>query len=91
MLKNSFVLSFFGLSITSSGVPSSKTVKKGKTFTIKASVTPKNSDEKVTYKTSNKKIATVTSSGVVKGVKKGTVTITVQSGSKKQTCKVTVK
>ena len=74
-----------------SGVPSSKTVKKGKTFTIKASVTPKNSDEKVTYKTSNKKIATVTSSGVVKGVKKGTVTITVQSGSKKQTCKVTVK
>ena len=74
-----------------SGVPSSKTVKKGKTFTIKASVAPKNSDEKVTYKTSNKKIATVTSSGVVKGVKKGTVTITVQSGSKKQTCKVTVK
>ena len=74
-----------------SGVPSSKTVKKGKTFAIKASVTPKNSDEKVTYKTSNKKIATVTSSGVVKGVKKGTVTITVQSGSKKQTCKVTVK
>ena len=74
-----------------SGVPSSKTVKKGKTFTIKASVTPKNSDEKVTYKTTNKKIATVTSSGVVKGIKKGTVTITVQSGSKKQTCKVTVK
>ena len=74
-----------------SGVPSSKTVKKGKTFTIKASVTPKNSDEKVIYKTSNKKIATVTSKGVVKGIKKGTATITVQSGSKKQTCKVTVK
>ena len=74
-----------------SGVPSSKTVKKGKTFTIKASVTPKNSDEKVTYKTSNKKIATVTSKGVVKGIKKGTATVTVQSGSKKQTCKVTVK
>lgn len=74
-----------------SGVPSSKTVKKGKTFTIKASVAPKNSDEKVTYKTSNKKIATVTSKGVVKGIKKGTATVTVQSGSKKQTCKVTVK
>ena len=74
-----------------SGVPSSKTVKKGKTFTIKPSVTPKNSDEKVTYKTSNKKIATVTTKGVVKGIKKGTATITVQSGSKKQTCKVTVK
>ncbi len=74
-----------------SGIPSSKTVKTGKTFTIRASVTPKNSDEKVIYKTSNKKIATVTSKGVVKGIKKGTVTITVQSGSKKQTCKVTVK
>ena len=74
-----------------SGVLSSKTVKKGKTFTIKASVTPKNSDEKVIYKTSNKKIATVTSKGVVKGIKKGTATVTVQSGSKKQTCKVTVK
>ena len=74
-----------------SGVPSSKTVKKGKSFTIKASVTPKNSDEKVIYKTSNKKIATVTSKGVVKGIKKGTATVTVQSGSKKQTCKVTVK
>ena len=74
-----------------SGVPSSKTVKKGKTFTIKPSVTPKNSDEKVTYKTSNKKIATVTTKGVVKGIKKGTATVTVQSGSKKQTCKITVK
>ncbi len=74
-----------------SGVPSSKTVKKGKTFTIKPSVTPKNSDEKATYKTSNKKVATVTAKGVVKGIKKGTATVTVQSGSKKQTCKVTVK
>ena len=34
---------------------------------------------------------TVTSKGVVKGIKKGTATITVQSGSKKLTCKVTVK
>lgn len=38
-----------------------------------------------------KKVATVTSKGVVKGLKKGTATITVQSGSKKMTCKVTVK
>ena len=47
--------------------------------------------KKITFKSSNKKVATVTSKGVVKGLKKGTATITVQSGSKKMTCKVTVK
>ncbi len=73
------------------GVPKTKTVNRGKTFTIKAVATPKNTDENITYKSSNTKIATVTSKGVVKGIKKGTATITVQSGSKKQTCKVTVK
>lgn len=73
------------------GVPSTKSIKKGKSFQIKAKATPKNTDEKITYKSSNKKVATVTSKGVVKGLKKGTATITVQSGSKKVTCKVTVK
>ena len=73
------------------GVPKTKTVNRGKTFTIKAVATPKNTDENITYKSSNKKIATVTSKGVVKGIRKGTATITVQSGSKKLTCKVTVK
>lgn len=74
-----------------SGVPAGKTVSKGKTFKIKAVATPKNTSEKIAYKSSNKKVATVTSKGVVKGLKKGTATITVQSGSKKMTCKVTVK
>ena len=74
-----------------SGVPTTKRIKKGKTFKIKAVATPKNTDEKITFKSSNKKVATVTSKGVVKGKKKGTATITVQSGSKKVTCKVTVK
>lgn len=74
-----------------SGVPAGKTVSKGKSFKIKAIATPKNTDEKITFKSSNKKVATVTSKGVVKGLKKGTATITVQSGSKKMTCKVTVK
>lgn len=73
-----------------SGVPTAKTVKKGKTFTIQAVAAPKNTDEVITYKSSNKKIATVSSNGVVKGVRKGTATITVQSGSKKLTCKVKV-
>ena len=73
------------------GVPKSKTLKKGKTFTIKAAAAPKNTDEKITYGSSNSKVVLVTSKGVVKGLKKGTATITVRSGSKKMTCKVTVK
>ena len=73
------------------GVPATKQIAKGKTFKIKATVAPKNTDDKVTYKSSDKKIATVTSKGVVKGKKKGTATITVQSGSEKMTCVVTVK
>ena len=74
-----------------SGVPAVKNISKGKTFKIKAKATPKNTDEKITYKSSNKKVATVTSKGVVKGRRKGTAIITVQSGSRKMTCKVTVK
>lgn len=74
-----------------SGVPATKRIKKGKTFKIKAVAAPKNTDQKITFKSSNKKVATVTSKGVVKGKKKGTATITVQSGSKKVTCVVTVK
>ena len=74
-----------------SGIPAKKSIKKGKTYKLKAVVTPKNSDEKVTYSSSNKKIATVTAKGVIKGKKKGTVKITVKSGSRKKTCKVTVK
>ena len=74
-----------------SGVPKTKKLSKGKTFKIKAVATPRNTSEKITFRSSNKKVATVTSKGVVKGLKKGTATITVQSGSKKMTCKVTVK
>ena len=74
-----------------SGVPKNKTISKGKTFNIKAVAAPKNTDENIIYRSSSTKVATVTSKGVVKGVNKGTATITVQSGSKKMSCKVTVK
>ena len=66
-------------------------VKKGKKVTLKPKVAPSYSDDKITYKSANKKIATVTSKGVVKGVKKGTTTITVKSGKKNVKVKVTVK
>ena len=72
-----------------------KAIYNGKSFTLKATVNPKNAANKaVTYKTSNKKIATVTSKGVVKGIKPGkaTITVTAKDGSKKSAkCTVTVK
>ena len=73
-------------------LPSSKVeVKKGKTFTLKPVVAPITSQSKVTYSTSNKSVATVSSSGVIKGVKKGTAKITVKAGTKKVVCTVIVK
>lgn len=67
----------------------SATIYKGKTVTVKATATP---SATVTYTTSNKNIATVNSkTGVVKGIKAGTVTITAKAGNLKTTCKVTVK
>jgi uncharacterized protein YjdB len=67
------------------------TIKKNKKYTLKATVKPKNSTQKVTWSSSNKKIATVSSKGVVTAKKKGTVYITAKSGSKTKKCKVTVK
>ena len=43
------------------------------------------------WKSNNTKVATVTSKGVVKGIKPGTATITATKNGKKMTCKITVK
>lgn len=68
---------------------SAASVYTGKTVTVKATATP---SATVTYTTSNKAIATVSSTGVVKGIKAGTVTITATTSTGlKATCKVTVK
>ncbi|MDO5291227.1 MAG: Ig-like domain-containing protein [bacterium] len=64
----------------------SVTMTSGKTTTLKVSGTK----SKVTYKTSNKKIATVTSKGVVKGVKKGSTNIKVKVGKDTYTLPVKV-
>ena len=74
-----------------SGLKKKLTIKKGKSVTLKPVVSPITSREKVTYRSSNKKIATVSSKGVVKGRRKGTVTITVKSGKVTKKIKITVK
>lgn len=67
---------------------SSASIKvKGKT-TIKATTNIKGT---ITYTSSNKKVATVSSKGVVKGVKKGTATITVKCNGVTKKFKVRVK
>ena len=67
------------------------TLKKGKSFRLKVTLTPADSQDKITYKTSNKKIATGSKTGKIKAKKKGKVKITVISGKKKAVCTVKVK
>ncbi len=64
-------------------------VEAGKTKTIKATVTGKS--KTVKWTSSNKKVATVSSKGVVKGIKKGTCKITAKANGKTKTCTVKVK
>ena len=66
----------------------SVSVKVGKTTKITAKAAPSG---KVTYKSGNKKIATVSSKGIIKGIKKGTAKITVTCNGVTKTVKVTVK
>lgn len=71
------------------------TLKKGKTFTIKATISPSNATtKKLKYSSTNKKIAKVTSKGKIKALKKGscTIKVTTTDGSKiTKKIKVTVK
>ena len=62
----------------------------GGTKQLRATVTPSNAIG-VIWTSSDESIATVSKSGLVTGVKKGTVTITATSVDKNDTCKVTVK
>jgi uncharacterized protein YjdB len=73
-----------------SGVSKKLSIQKGKTAVLNPVLAPVTSQDKIQYKSSNKKVATVSSKGVIKGISPGTATITVQAGTKKVTCKVTV-
>ncbi|MBC5738905.1 Ig-like domain-containing protein [Blautia sp. 2744] len=69
----------------------SAALKRGQSLKLAAVLSPVTSVQKVTWSASNKKIVTVSKSGVIKAKKKGKVTITVKSGNKKYTIKITVK
>ena len=75
----------------SATVSTKQTLKKGKRVTLKVAKTPFTAQDTVKWTSSNKKIATVTSKGVVKGLKKGTATITAKAGKKVVKFKVKVK
>ena len=69
-------------------------ILKGKTSKLFPTINPTNaSNKKVTWKSSSKAIAIVSSSGTVKGIKKGTcyITVTTVDGKKSAKCKVVVK
>ena len=72
-------------------VSTKQILKKGKKVTLKVAKTPFTAQDSVKWTSSNKKIATVTSKGVVKGLKKGTATITAKAGKKVVKFKVRVK
>ena len=69
-------------------------VEKGKSITLKATVSPSSATNKeISWKSSNKKVATVTDEGVVKGIANGTAKITASAldgSGKKAVCKVSV-
>lgn len=70
-----------------------KEVYRNKTIKFNVIVTPNNANNKgVIYSSSNKKVATVTSKGIIKGIKEGTAIITARAkDSSKKAVKLTIK
>jgi uncharacterized protein YjdB len=70
------------------------TLLKGKTFPLKATISPKNAtDKRVTWSSNNTKVAKVTQNGVITAVSPGTASIKVTTVNSKRAsiCKVIVK
>ena len=94
-----FMLLFSVISVQAAGTATqirldktTATVLRGKSFSLKATVTSAKDDITVTWKSSNPKIATVSQKGKVKVTGVGTATITAAtSDGKKAYCKVTGK
>ncbi|MGN0468537.1 MAG: Ig-like domain-containing protein [Acutalibacteraceae bacterium] len=79
------------ISVTGVKIAKSAYVSKGRTITLDASVSPSNASNKaLSWSSSNKNVATVSSSGVVKGIKAGNAVITVKTKDGGYTAKCTV-
>ena len=69
----------------------SKSLTVGETFTLKATVSPENTDNKtVVFTSSDASVATVDANGVVKALKAGKATITATCGDVSAVCEITV-
>ena len=83
-----------GQAVTKISIPSSQTISKKKTLSLKPTIEPKEaSSKKVIFSSSNENVATVTNAGLVKGVNCGsaTITCTAADGSGVATkCEITV-
>ena len=95
-IKKSFKVKVMKKAVKKVTIKAKKTVslKKGKTLQLKASVSPKGASKTVFWKTNKQKIATVSQSGKVKALKKGTVKITAvatDGSGKKATLKIKIK
>lgn len=73
------------------GIVKKLTLTKGDKLLLEPILNPITSQDKVTYKSSNKKAVAVNKKGQIVAKGKGKATITVKSGKKKVTCKITVK
>jgi hypothetical protein len=77
---------------TAMTIPATAEVVVGKTVQLSPSWTPSNATEtSITWTTSDATVATVSTKGVITGVKAGTCTITAKSRHLTATCAVTVK
>ena len=74
-----------------SGMKASETLKRGQKLTLKPVINPITSQEGITYASSNRNVAVVNSKGVITARAKGATRITVRSGRKYYTIRVTVK
>ena len=68
----------------------SQKVETGKSFTLKATVTPADTTDKIVWSSSNEAVAKVAADGTVTAVKAGTAVITATAGNVKAECTVTV-
>ncbi len=69
---------------------SEATIENGKTLELTATISPEEHSDKVEWSSDNEEVATVDQNGLVTAVGAGTATITVQAGTVKAECKVTV-